>query len=117
MTNQESRNENECRLPKTNSSRMKLIHKLILPLVAAAGLTMATPAQAYWHHRHFFHGHIVYGYGYPYYASYYGPYFGPYYGGYYGGPYYGGGFAFGGHGYYHGGGRGGGFRGGHGGHR
>jgi hypothetical protein len=80
---------------------MKLLHKLALSLVVVAGLTFATPAQAWW-----FHGpRVVVGFGYPYYAGYYPGYYGYYYGpAYYGyypyGGYYGG-FAFGGH-YYHG---------------
>jgi hypothetical protein len=77
---------------------MKLLNKLILPLVVLAGLMLATPAQARWHH-HYYH-HYYSSYGYPYYGpAYYG---GPYYG-YYGGPYYGSGVtvAFGGHSYRH----------------
>jgi hypothetical protein len=77
---------------------MKMLHKLILPLVAIAALTFATPAQAHRFHRHGFVGGY-YGRGYPSYG-YYSPYYSPYYG-YYGGPYYGGySFGFGGHGGY-----------------
>ncbi len=89
---------------------MKLIHKLLLPLVAVGALCIATPAQAGWfHHRHFIHAYYGYGYGYP---TYYGPGYYAYGYPYYYGPRFGGGFAFGGHGYYHRG-----FRGGRFGHR
>jgi hypothetical protein len=102
---------------------MKLLHKMILPLIAVAGLALATPAQAYRHHGHFFRGRVVVaypGYAYNYSPGYYGYYTPGYYNGYYApayyAPYYGGGgvtFAFGGHrgyGYSY---RGGGYRGGY----
>jgi hypothetical protein len=86
---------------QTGSERvkMKTLHKVLLALVAIAGLTFATPAQARWFHHHVFIGGF---YG-PAYYGYYNPYYAPYYGYYYG-PYYGGGatFAFGG-GHWHGG--------------
>jgi len=80
---------------------MKTFHKILLALVAVAGLSLATPAQAGWFHHRVFVGHRYY-YG-PAYYGYYNPYYAPYYGYY--GPYYGGGvtFAFGGGHYWHGG--------------
>jgi len=82
---------------------MKLLHKIILSVVALATLSLATPAQARW-----FHHHAFVGWGYPYYYGpgyygYYAPYYGyPYYG-YYGPSWgWGGGYAFGGH-HWHGG--------------
>jgi len=62
---------------------MKTIQKIVLGIIAVAGLTLVPPANAYNHHGRYAYHHGYYGY-------YYGPHFYPYYGGprpYYYGPF------------------------------